>query len=584
MSPAGGRLRRACLALVALGAPVYAAAQAVPGGAAVDPAVVDVRDFGARGDGASDDTAALASAVAAVNRLEAAGRSAVLRVPAGTYRARAVPQIDAVVHQAVSVVGDGNGASTLSLLTNAGGIRIVFHPAADRRGTPSGQGNISGVRVTHAASVRGASGDAFALIGVSEAEGGGVTGGVLDDLRCDPVASAFEACLRLQDVNDMHVGRIDYEGLPFGTGRMLDGTGVLLTSSPGSYSVDNVIDQLVMASGGFAGVRTIGHVEGTHVTNSTIFGAAYGLYFPEWNDGADGNLYGSVIGNHVNTFVRGVYVEGAVSWKIADNLFYFFSIGGRQWANLAVGATPPIDAIHNPADAGEIQWSPIDLGNPVTDQITGNDLDGFDASGNGIYLHVQAYGRQPRGACASNTITANSVVGIGGGAILVDDACKMTMVTGNVMTASTTYAFGPGALAVDNAWNGRLIDAAWHAGTFDVTGGIRATGAVTSRGFVASGNGVYLTEDAHGPAGYVAPDTAGGLLFQTLRTGVGVEYGAPPTVASALPACNAATRGHFATVTDSRRPDTGADLGTALSGGGRSYSVVNCDGSHWTLH
>lgn len=49
-----------------------------------DPVRLDVRDFGARGDGLADDTAAFAKACDAVRAL--GGRPSVLKIPAGTYR------------------------------------------------------------------------------------------------------------------------------------------------------------------------------------------------------------------------------------------------------------------------------------------------------------------------------------------------------------------------------------------------------------------------------------------------------------------------------------------------------------------
>lgn len=52
--------------------------------ASCSPVILNVRDFGARGDGQSDDATAFVRAAAAVRKL--GGRSSVLRIPAGTYR------------------------------------------------------------------------------------------------------------------------------------------------------------------------------------------------------------------------------------------------------------------------------------------------------------------------------------------------------------------------------------------------------------------------------------------------------------------------------------------------------------------
>ena len=86
-------------------------------------------------------------------------------------------------------------------------------------------------------------------------------------------------------------------------------------------------------------------------------------------------------------------------------------------------------------------------------------------------------------------------------------------------------------------------------------------------------------------AGYVSPDTEGGLSFGTLQPGTAPSYGSAPATVATLPACNGtATVGHFSAVKDASVADTAANIGTTAVGGGANYAVVNCNGVNWTIH
>ncbi len=87
---------------------------------------LDVREFGAAGDGASDDTAAVQRAIDAAT---AAGGGGVA-FPPGTYRTRTLT-IDSGVHLA----GSGIGATTLKLLDGARGDLLVSRRFAELSGT-----------------------------------------------------------------------------------------------------------------------------------------------------------------------------------------------------------------------------------------------------------------------------------------------------------------------------------------------------------------------------------------------------------------------------------------------------------------
>ncbi|MBW2264279.1 MAG: dockerin, partial [Deltaproteobacteria bacterium] len=98
----------------------------VPGGIP-DPSVVcpasapSVQDFGAAGDGATDDASAFADAIAA------ASDGSAIRIPAGTYVLRSGITID----KGVVLCGEGPGVSRLEFDTDSLGIDIVTYDRGD---------------------------------------------------------------------------------------------------------------------------------------------------------------------------------------------------------------------------------------------------------------------------------------------------------------------------------------------------------------------------------------------------------------------------------------------------------------------
>src|SRR5262249_42419265 len=86
----------------------------IPGGIPAVQVAANVRDFGAKGDGATDDTAAIEKAIDSVW-----GAGAVL-FPAGTYL------ITSTLKIAKSIVLRGEGADKTTLLFNVNGDAIQF--------------------------------------------------------------------------------------------------------------------------------------------------------------------------------------------------------------------------------------------------------------------------------------------------------------------------------------------------------------------------------------------------------------------------------------------------------------------------
>lgn len=81
---------------------------------------ISVKDFGATGDGTTDDTAAINLAIAAIN----AGTVRCLRIPAGNYRI--LSALTAITADNWAIIGDGHGSSRLFIGAGSGTLSNFF--------------------------------------------------------------------------------------------------------------------------------------------------------------------------------------------------------------------------------------------------------------------------------------------------------------------------------------------------------------------------------------------------------------------------------------------------------------------------
>src|SRR5215467_2922370 len=96
-------------------------------------AVFNVRNYGAKGDAATDDSVAIASAAAASRAVAASGRPATLYFPSGIYRlVAALPTFTAPV----SVLGDGHAQSVILVDTSFSGDVFSWSNTSDEHAEP----------------------------------------------------------------------------------------------------------------------------------------------------------------------------------------------------------------------------------------------------------------------------------------------------------------------------------------------------------------------------------------------------------------------------------------------------------------
>ena len=121
---------------------------------AVPPQMISVRDFGAKGDGATDDTAAINAAIVAGEKL---GPGATVMLPAGRYRMAAGAAKSLVVQDADRLTVQGTpGTVIVSADLDSAVFRIndsqgvtVRHLSIDHDPLGYTQGTITSVDVAH---------------------------------------------------------------------------------------------------------------------------------------------------------------------------------------------------------------------------------------------------------------------------------------------------------------------------------------------------------------------------------------------------------------------------------------------------
>jgi len=271
--------------------------------------VVSVKDFGAVGDGVTDDTAAIQAAINAANTIY---------VPAGTYKVSASLTAS---DKSIRIYGDGETISILKYTGGTNGITwssstdnhtlqvqgIQLYPDAAMSGSPISAsfgvalGKVwAGVSLENILATFGGAGKYWANgfyfnncrnIVVSECNFNGSYGLSNYGFKCDgqSLDAKFMAC----QVNDVSGPAFDCDGTS---------EGMLITNC--------------------LGINTDTAVEHVHPSNEPLI---------------------AVIGNHFNTNSRGIVLSNALQSIIQGNLFYAFDGGAMPgWIGIDVVSSQDI--------------------------------------------------------------------------------------------------------------------------------------------------------------------------------------------------------------------------------------------------
>ncbi|WP_106478097.1 glycosyl hydrolase family 28-related protein [Phytohalomonas tamaricis] len=281
--------------------------------------IVNVKDFGAKGDGSTDDTAAFLAAMT----------KGVAYVPAGNYFIASTIAVTLSPTQDTGLVGTGPESSRL-VFADGAGIRITEGTESFSAGDKAtcrfeklgletrGQGTASAISL-----INSDGGNAYSLdTSFSDLRLSGVT----NDLYWSNGIYA-ESCTFANFRDILYQGKTTVGG---GTAIFLDGQK--------TDASDVIIDNLRVHDG-TRGVQVNGGWEGVHVSNTTMLsgsGLEYGINWENYT--GERNPYLSVDNTHINSTgicIRAINVAQVI---VSSCLLYVANIDGKQTRGVVLGA------------------------------------------------------------------------------------------------------------------------------------------------------------------------------------------------------------------------------------------------------
>jgi hypothetical protein len=281
---------------------------------------VSVKDFGAVGDGVTNDTAAFQSAF---NYCASTGDA--LKIPAGTYILSDV--ISATGFQNVfSIYGDGKGSTKL-VWTSAGGIVLDYSSGANYRSTFGGQYK----DFCLFSRVLTGAGTAFSFI--APPVGAGSTSGVSfenlyidNDVTTNNINFYWNNGISIKNSHSSAIISCDIYGNRTLASVNYLGSGIIIDEdcTEGPQIIDCSVGSWNKAVELKASPNTAG-TEGTRIISCTLVANGYGVYADMSSVINAGNPGINITNNHISSTLANCYLLGPNQLHISENLFYIRS-------------------------------------------------------------------------------------------------------------------------------------------------------------------------------------------------------------------------------------------------------------------
>ncbi len=369
------------------------ASRRAPAEAAARPDTIDVREYGARCDGTTDDSAAfLRAAGAAASAARRAG--ARIYIPSGTCHLKSSLTLTAPAGRGVALAGDGAGLTTLSFAPGTDGVAITL-------GTASAA-SVTGLTINRTGS------NAAAHAGLAITETGASSGAVVVrdvDTTSDRYPGSWANGIVLTSTDNAVIDHVHtVAGFP-----PENSNGLVIRGAEARYAVDTTISNSKF-QGGNIGILVSGYVQGVLATNIFAIAGNYGV---SWTDGLANPRYVAelleITNSHVNAIKQDVQAAG-VGVSVSDSLLW-------RWPDGSHDSTP---------------WTCIDLNGAGTSIIHHNNVNGgnggtFDGPEQFVHLTNSS----------AVKIDDNTVTTINGPYVLLDGGGSVyNGITGNMVNGA----------------------------------------------------------------------------------------------------------------------------------------------------
>lgn len=318
---------------------------------------VNVKWFGATGDGSTDDTSKLQAAISAVVTTGGA-----CYIPAGRYKFTS----NITATAPVLLFGDGPEASELLSYTNAS---LVFNG-----GTPVEYSSNQLYMKDMSVRVNGQHTGAVIDVNFTGGSGGTAISAIFDSVEVtgDAANSGFEAAFDLFNARNVRFRNV----------RILGERNNTLTSDFGiKIAGDSDPVDCFLHSCSIYFTRTAisisGTTEGIYVSESAIVAGHTGI---DWTVASGSEPLLSVLGCHINTGLAGIKTTSVVQYDISHNLIYGQNNGGV--------ATTQYNGIQVTHDAVGVNALGRITGNAIQGILTGIPKNGIVVDGTGIDVAI----------------------------------------------------------------------------------------------------------------------------------------------------------------------------------------------------
>ena len=272
---------------------------------------ISVKDYGAVGDGVTNDTAAIQAALT-----YASGKQIGIYVPGGRYLVTSPLTLNVTGSTSNAIYGDGNGVSVIMLNTGGNGININYTGNWWLFDVPPGSTACAFRNLTFTTTNTFVAGSkCLAFEGVC-LEGRPTRQTIIENIEFQGFNSFGQGWATQLWLHDMSA--VTISSCKFTMGPNQQGDGIVWS---GTAQANSPVDVRITACGfiyGNRGIYLTGvGTEGMYIVNTDFVGCNYGIYV---DVAAESGLH--VSNGHMNTIKRGLYLNGMIGGTISGILFY----------------------------------------------------------------------------------------------------------------------------------------------------------------------------------------------------------------------------------------------------------------------